>query len=194
MVTFADADEMGVRVRHGARPRERERAASRRENPAGESSGVGGREGGHKFSIEAVNPRGDRQGLVGVVESPQGIDTSRMEELLQGGENSGVPSKGEGVPGEDGRGYGGDGNPPTTRATKARVASGGNKGMTHRPRPAPPPIPQRGTAVGVDSKLTLHRHPNGADGARPDRASEYSLLVTEEPAGDPAATGTQIRK
>ena len=64
----------------------------------------------------------------GVVELPRGIDTPRVEDLLWGDENSGVTTKGDGVPGADGRGRGGDRNSPATRDNKAiRDRSSGNE-------------------------------------------------------------------
>ena len=62
----------------------------------------------------AENLGGDCQGVGGGVKSPQVTDTPRVEELPWGGETSGVPTEGEGVPGEDGWGRGEDGNSPTT--------------------------------------------------------------------------------
>ena len=56
----------------------------------------------------------DRQGVGGGVELPQGIDTPEVEVLHQGDKTSLVTIEVEGVPGEDGRGSGGDGNPLTT--------------------------------------------------------------------------------
>ena len=60
---------------------------------------------------------------------------------------------------------------------------------------AAPPIPQWGTAVGRGSKVSMHRHPDGDDGARPDHGGlarrEYNLLAPEEPAGDPATAEPQ---
>ena len=44
-------------------------------------------------------------------------------------------------------------------------------------------------------KVSTQKHPNGADGARPEHNAlarrEYSLLAPEEPAGDPAAAELQ---
>ena len=77
--------------------------SGRRENPAGKSSGVGDREGGHVAYEVAENPEGGLQGV---------------EELLRGGKTSRVNLEGDGVPGADGRGQGGDGNSPATRDTK----------------------------------------------------------------------------
>ena len=156
------------------------------------SSGVGGREGGREASRVAKNLRGGyRQGVGGGVESPSGINTPGVKELHRGDKTSRVTPEGDGVPGEDGRGRGGDENPPTTQETKERGDSGRDKEMTIRPGPgpAPPPIPQRVTAADRGSAETLHRHP---DGARSERASEYSLLAPVDLAGDPAATETQV--
>ena len=47
------ADKAGVEGRYGARLGGRGRIAGRRENPAGESSRVGGEEGGCKASVMA---------------------------------------------------------------------------------------------------------------------------------------------
>ena len=48
-----------------------------------------------------------------------------------------------------------------------------------------------------DSEGTLHRYPYGADSTRTENGMqlcrEYRILALEEPAGDPAATGTQVR-
>ena len=44
--TATSTNKAGAGGRHGARSGERERVASRQENPAGESSGVGGKGGG----------------------------------------------------------------------------------------------------------------------------------------------------
>ena len=45
---------------------------------------------------------------------PRGIETPRVEELPRGDKKSGVTPEGDGVPGEDGKGQGGDGTPHTT--------------------------------------------------------------------------------
>ena len=123
-----------------------------------------------------------------------------MEELPQGDETFGVPTEGYRVPGEDVQGRRGCRNPPTTQSTEAsrtRVASGGNEGMTRRTSTALLPIPQLDIAADKDRVGTLHRHSNGADGARPKNSMqlrrEYVLLAPEEPLGDPADAGTQVR-
>ena len=50
---------------------------------AGESSEVGGEEEGREAYGVVETPRGDRQGVQGEVESPQGIDTPLVDELPQ---------------------------------------------------------------------------------------------------------------
>ena len=67
MVPSTAADEAGAGDRNGERTGVRERVVIRRENPAGTSSGVGGREGGCEASGVAENPGGDRQGVGGGV-------------------------------------------------------------------------------------------------------------------------------
>ena len=37
-------------------------------------------------------------------------------------------------------------------------------------------------------------HPDAADAARPERASKYVLLVSEDPAGDPVVVEIQVRR
>ena len=59
-VTSEAADKAGAGGRHGAKQGERERVAGRHENPAGISSGVENREGGHEASEVAENSREDR--------------------------------------------------------------------------------------------------------------------------------------
>ena len=50
-------------------------------------------------------------------------------------------------------------------------------------------------AADRDSKGNLHRHPNGADGARPKNGMqlchEYSLMALEEPVGDTGAPASR---
>ena len=132
----------------------------------------------------------------GGVESSQGIDTPGVDELPQGGETSGVPTKDEGVPGEDGQGRGVDRNLPTNRATEESGDSGGDEGMTRGPGTAVLLIPQRVTAADEDSVGTLHRHSDGANGNRPKNGMQwrlkYVLLEPEELEEDLAAAGTQI--
>ena len=107
---------------------------------------MGYKEGGRKASGVAENPRGNRQIVGGGVELPQVIDIPVVAELPRGDENPGVTTKGEGVPGEDVRGQGGDANPPTTRATEARGAGGGDEERMGGPRTSAPLRPRRGTA------------------------------------------------
>ena len=127
----------------------------------------------------------------------QDINTPGVEELPQGDKTFGVPTEGDGVLGEDGREWVGDGNPPTTRATESGRASSSDEGMTIRPAKEVPPSPQQCTTVDRDRAGTLHRHSNGAENARPKNGMQlrrkYGLLEPEEPTGDPAAAGTQVR-
>ena len=123
---------------------------------------------------------------------PQGINTPGLEEFPYEDKTSGVPTKEERVLGEDVRGRVGDGPPPTTQETESLRASSSDKWMTSRMGPAAPPIPHWGTAADGDRAGTQHRHPDGADGARPGRASKYGLLAPADPAVDPAAAGTQV--
>ena len=66
--------------------------------------------------------------------------------------------------------------------------------MTSGPGPVAPSIPQQVTAADRDSAGIQHRHPDSANSARRGHASEYSLLALVEPAGDPAATRTQVSR
>ena len=187
--TSAAADKAGAGGRHGAKIEARERVAGRQENPAGESYGVGGgRKGREAYRVAtkpsrvrvngggreaygvAENPGGDRQGVGGGVESPQVIDYPGVDALPQGDETPGVATAGEGAPGEGRRGRGGDGTPPTTRATEARGAGGGEVERMGGPRTAALPRPQRGTVVDTDSAGNPPRHSSGTDGARPGMA------------------------
>ena len=135
--TSAAANKAGAGGRHGEKTATRERVASRRENLAGNSYGVGGvgegREaygvatepsqvrgdrGGREAYGVMENPGGDHQGVGGGVESPQGINTPGVDALPQGDETPGVATMGNGVPGESGQGQGGYGTPHTTQATE----------------------------------------------------------------------------
>ena len=115
----------------------------------------------------AVNLGGDRKVVGEGDKLPQGIDATGVEELPRGYETSGVTTKGEIVPGDDGQVRGGDRNTPTNRETKARGSRGCDEGMTRKMGPAPPPIPQRGMSADRYSSGTPHRHPGGTDDARP---------------------------
>ena len=111
--TSAAAYEAGAGGRHGARTTARERVAGWRENMAGKYYGVGGGGeiceasgvasktygvrgdgGGRKAYGVAENPGGDRQGVGGGVESPQGINTPGVDALPRGDETPGVATKG----------------------------------------------------------------------------------------------------
>ena len=124
-------------------------------------------------------PQGNHQRVGEGVEYPRGIDTLRVEELPRGGGGSVVTPKRDRLPKEDGRGWAGDRNPPTTQETEARGDSKGDKEMTSGPAPSPSPplIPQRGTAADRGSTVRPYRHLDGANGARPKHASKYGLLV-----------------
>ena len=67
--------------------------------------------------------------------------------------------------------------------------------MTGGQGPAASPHPQRGISAG-DSAGTPHRHPNGANGARPKHGAlacrELGLLASADTAGDPASAETQV--
>ena len=116
-------DKAGAGGHHGARPEQRGRFAGWRENPAGESSGVRGDNGGRKASGVAheysglgekeggceasgvvENQQGYRQGVGGGGESPQGTSTSGVAELPRGDETPRVTTAGDEVPGEEGWG------------------------------------------------------------------------------------------
>ena len=116
-----------------------------------------------------------------------------MAELPQGDETPGVTTAGEGVPGEDGWGWGGDGNPPATRETEGQVSSGGANERMGGPRTAPPPRPQRGTTADNGSAGTPIRHTAGTDSTRPEHGAlagrEYVLLVLIGMAVNLAAAG-----
>ena len=150
---------------------------------------------GREASGVAEKPGGESQGVHGGVELPQSIDTPRVAELPWGGKTPGVTTKGEGVPGEDRRGQGGDGNPPTTRATEACRAGGRDEEKTGGPGTAAPPRPQRGMAADRDSKGARIRHTAGTDGTRTEHCAlvrrEYGLLVMTGPTVNPAAAGDQ---
>ena len=69
--------------------------------------------------------------------------------------------------------------------------------MTHRPGMAAALIPQRDTAGDEDSAGPLHRHHDGANGPRSENgiqySHEYGSIAPEEPEGNPAAAGTQVK-
>ena len=122
-------------------------------------------------------------------------NTPGVEELPQRDETSGVTLKGDRVPGTDGWVRGGDRNSPTTRDTKGSVNNISGEEMTSGQDPEAPHIPQRGMAKGNIVELSTKRHTDGAYSARPEYSAlvcrEYTLLLPEEPAGDPAAAWPQ---
>ena len=212
--TSAAANKAVAGGSHGARPELRGRIVGWRGNLAGEPSRVrgdkGGREasgvaheplgvrdeeGGRKASEVTEKPRGYRQGVGGGVKLLQGIDTPRVAELPRGDKTPGVPTKGEGVLGEDRRGRGGDGNPPTTRATEAQGLGGGAKERMGGPRMVAPPHPQQDMAADIKIAGTLLMHTAGTDSVRPEHGAltrhKYGLLAPIWTVVDPAAAGYQ---
>ena len=105
-------------------------------------------EGGPKASGVAENPGGGPQGVRGGAKSQRATDTPRVEELPQGGKTSGVTLKGNGVPGADGRGHKGDGNPLATRDTKGSGNTIHREKMASKQEAAAPQNLQRDTAEG----------------------------------------------
>ena len=193
-------DKAGSQSRHGARLANRGRSRGRRENHSNKSLGVRGEDGGHeasgvahesprlgdeegggKTSGVAENPQGSQQGVGGGVESSQGTDIPGVAEFPRGDKNPGVTTVGEREPREEGRGQGGDGNPPTTRSTGSKGAGGSDNERMGGTRTAPPPRPQRGTAVDDSSAGIPTRNTNSTDGARPEYGAlarrEYGLLA-----------------
>ena len=162
---------------------------------ANKPSGVGDKEGGREAARVAENPRGYSQGVRGGVESPQGIDTPIAAELPRGYETPGVITESKRVPGYDRRGWGGDRNPPTNRATEAQGDGGSDGKKLGGLRTSPPPRPQRGTEADTNSAGTLPRHTAGTNGARPKHGAlvrhEYGLLALTGTAVDPADAGDQ---
>ena len=105
-----------------------------------------GGEGVHEVSGVALNPGGDCQGVGGAIELPRGTKTPGVERFPRGGETSIVTPEGYGVPGGDGRGWGGDENSPATQDTKVAATDRGG-GKTSGPGPVAQPRQQRdGTA------------------------------------------------
>ena len=140
----AAANKAGSGDHHGVRLAIRGRFRLRRENQKGKYLEVRGNDGGYKSSGAAYkssrvkdeegrceasgvseNPWGSRQGVRGGVELPQGTNTLGVAEQPWGDETLGEKTAGEGEPGEDIWGRGGDKTSPTTRATGAQVAGSG---------------------------------------------------------------------
>ena len=126
---------------------------------------------------------------------PRGTVNILVEELPQGDETSGMTLEGSGVPGADRRGRGGDGKSPSTQDTKGSRNTSRKEEMASGKEPAAPPSTNWGTSEGERIYVIMQRHPDGADGARPEHGvlarREYSLLAPEETVGNPAATGPQ---
>ena len=81
--------------------------------------------------------------------------------------------------------------PSTTRDTEANRDSSSDKEMTSGPGLETPPSPQWGMSAYTVREVRPHRHPDGADGAMPERASEYGIMEPADPTGDPAAAEIQ---
>ena len=95
-------------------------------------------------------------------------------------------------------GQGRDRNSPFTWDTKVSTNTSRGEDMESDQEPTVPPITRRGMAEGKRVEVSMQRHPNGADSARPKHGMlarrEYGFMAPEEPenpAGDPAATGPQ---
>ena len=96
----------------------------------------GGQGGGLQGLQSGKTPGGTTREWEGGVELLQGIDAPGLEEFSRGGKTSGVPTEGYRVIGEEGRGWGGDRNPPTPKklrrvepaaATRERRADQGQR-------------------------------------------------------------------
>ena len=148
---------------------------------ASEPSGVGGDGGGCEAYGVAENLRGSHQGVDGGVKLPQGNNTPEVTELPWGDETPRVTTAGAIKSKEDGRGRGGDKNPPTTRATRAHGDGGGDNGPMGGPRMAEPLRPQRSMAADNGSAENPLRNTAGTDSARPEHGAlarpKYGLLA-----------------
>ena len=130
---------------------------------------------------------------------PQDIVTPKVGSFPRGDKTPGVDTKGDGVTVKEGRGQGGDGNPPTTQASKESGANSGNDDMARKPRTAPPPRPS-GTAADDNSAGPLQQKSDGANGVDSARSKngmhprrEYNLLALEAPEGVRANAGPSAR-
>ena len=182
--------------------------------PAGGKTGQqflsSGRRGGGPRGLRSGGQIGEAQGLrsglkirEGLPESARGSQVAARHrnpwsgQVSLGEETPGLSTKGEEVLGEDRWVQGGDRKPPTTRATKESGARGRDKKITHGPGTTASTSPQRGTAADDDSAEPQQRHSDSADRAGHENGIQsrrkYGILKLEETAGDPAATGTQVR-
>ena len=165
---------------------------------AHKSPGVGDEEGGREASGVAEKPGGGRHGVGGGVELPQGADTPGVDEVPQGDETPGVLTSTEIGPREDGRGRGGDENPPTARATRTQGADGIKGGPMGGPRMAEPPGTETETAVENGITRPLPRKSYGANGARSERGvlarHEYNLLALEATEGVEPTMGPPVMR
>ena len=184
-VTSEVADKAGAGGRHGAKQGKKKRVAGQWKTPSSKSSGVGSREGGGRGLCWGGKLQGVFPGSGRVSRVAKGHRHPWSGRVAPGEETSGVTPKGDGVPGEDGRRRGGDGDSPTTHSSKASRYSCRDEEMTSGMGPVTPPIPQRGTSAGRGSEVIPHMHPDSADGGMPKCASKYGLLAPAEPEGDP---------
>ena len=101
--------------------------------------------------------------------------------------------------GEDGRGQGGDINPPIIRASADSRANGSNNGMVRGSRTAPPPR-LRDTAAENNSAGPQLRQSDGADGANGAKPKngmhprhKYGLVAPKYTEGDRSNAGPWSR-
>ena len=128
----------------------------------------------------------------------RGTDAPGVEEFPREDETSGVTLEGNGVPGADVQGQGGDGNSFSAWDAKGTTATCRGEEMESKMNPGAPPITPQRMAEGESDRITMvsmQRHSDGANCARPKHSAlvhrKYGLLAPEGPAGDPAATGTK---
>ena len=87
--------------------------------------------------------------MVGLVESPRGTNTPRVEELPRGGETSRVTLEGDGVPGADRQGRGGYRKSSATQDIKSTTNTRRGEYMVSVQGPAVLPSATWGTAEVV---------------------------------------------
>ena len=103
--------------------------------------------------------------------------------------------EGDGVPGADRWGRGGDGNSPATRDTEGSRNTSRGEDMASGQEPAAPQSPQRDTSECKILEVSTHRCPDGARTKHGTLARrEYSLLAPKDPAGNPAAAEPQVSR
>ena len=196
--TIEDADGAGEGVRNGTEKREREGVSGRWENTSVKTSRVEETEGDPEASGVAGTPGVDRQGVVGGVESTKGIDTHEVGELPWGDKTSGVTLEGDGVPGTDGLGWGGDGKYPATHETKGTTVTRHGEDMSGGKEPAAVPSATRGTTEGEryrETYVSTQRNSYGTNKARTEHGAfgalqVYDLLAREGSTDNIATAGT----